>query len=33
LITAHVRSIKGMLVTNDARHFMKVPGLEVQYWS
>jgi tRNA(fMet)-specific endonuclease VapC len=33
LIAAHARSIKAVLVTNDLRHFTKVPGLKVEDWS
>ena len=33
LIAAHARSIKAVLVTNDVRHFTKVPGLKVEDWS
>ena len=33
LIAAHARSIRAVLVTNDLRHFTKVPGLKVEDWS
>lgn len=33
LIAAHARSIKAVLVTNDTRHFTRVPGLKVEVWS
>jgi len=33
LIAAHARSVKAVLVTNDLRHFAKVPGLKVEDWS
>ena len=33
LITAHARSVKAVLETNDLRHFTKVPGLKVEDWS
>jgi tRNA(fMet)-specific endonuclease VapC len=33
LIAAHARSIKAVLVTNDLRHFTRVPGLKVEDWS
>jgi len=33
LIAAHARSIRAVLVTNDLRHFTKVPGLKFEDWS
>ena len=33
LIVAHARSIGAVLVTNDLRHFTKVPGIKVEDWS
>lgn len=33
LIAAHARSLKAILVTNDIRHFTRVPGLKVEDWS
>jgi tRNA(fMet)-specific endonuclease VapC len=33
LIAAHARGIKAVLVTNDVRHFTKIPGLKVEDWS
>jgi tRNA(fMet)-specific endonuclease VapC len=33
LIAAHARSIGAVLVTNDLRHFTKVPGIKVEDWS
>ena len=33
LIAAHARSIKAVLVTNDLRHCLKVPGIKVEDWS
>ena len=33
LIAAHARSIKATLVTNDLRHFTRIPGLKIEDWS
>lgn len=32
LIAAHARSLGATLVTNDERHFRRVPGLKVENW-
>ncbi|MFO1433399.1 MAG: type II toxin-antitoxin system VapC family toxin [Candidatus Competibacteraceae bacterium] len=32
MIAAHVRSLEAVLVTNNRRHFDKVPGLTVESW-
>ena len=32
MIAAHARSLEAMLVTNNRRHFDKVPGLTVESW-
>lgn len=33
LIAAHARSMRAVLVTNDIRHFTRIPGLKVEDWS
>jgi tRNA(fMet)-specific endonuclease VapC len=32
LIAAHAMSLKRILVTNNVRHFSRVPGLTIENW-
>jgi tRNA(fMet)-specific endonuclease VapC len=32
MIAAHARSLGAIIVTNNVRHFKKVPGLKVENW-
>lgn len=33
MIAAHAKSIKGVLVTNNQKHFTKVKGLKIDNWT
>lgn len=33
LIAAHARSASAVLVTNNQKHFLRVPGLKVENWA
>jgi tRNA(fMet)-specific endonuclease VapC len=33
MIAAHARSLDSILVTNNTRHFEKVPGLKIENWT
>lgn len=33
MIAAHAQSIKAILVTNDIRHFPRIPGLKIENWT